>query len=62
MKTSEHITLEQIAELPRKEVINDLMDFPGDFEMDFTEEYLLSLSTDKLRHLLFAASLYAKQK
>lgn len=62
MNASVNITLTEIAELPREEVISDLMDFPGKFEMDFTEEYLRSLSTDRLKHILFAASLYVQHR
>jgi hypothetical protein len=44
-----------IANLNKSEVKRRLMQFRGRIKLDFTESYLDSLSTDKLRHILLAA-------
>ena len=44
-----------IAGLNKSEVKRRLLQFRGRIKLDFTESYLDSLSTDKLRHILLAA-------
>jgi len=44
-----------IASLSKSEVKRRLLHFKGGVKLDFTESYLDSLSTDKLRHILLAA-------
>ncbi len=59
MSKTMEIPIHQIAELPREQVIETLLHFPGTFQFDFTQEYLQSLSTDQLRHMLVAAYIHA---
>ena len=47
----------QLAALSRDEIKPRLLDFPSRTRLDFTEEFLEKLSTDQLRHILFAAIL-----
>lgn len=51
-----------IASLGKNEVMQRLLHFDGPLKMDFTEEYLDTLDVDKLRHILMAAVMVAKQK
>ncbi|HBG25698.1 MAG: hypothetical protein A2Y10_20535 [Planctomycetes bacterium GWF2_41_51] len=44
-----------IATLGRPEVEQRIKNFKGSFKFDFTDEYLASLTIDRLRHILFAA-------
>ena len=44
-----------ITSLSKSEVKRHIMNFRGRFKLDFTETYLNSLSTDRLRHILLAA-------
>jgi len=44
-----------IMSLKKGEIIKRLRCFNGRFKLDFTEEYLDSLSPEKLRHILLAA-------
>jgi len=44
-----------IASLGRDELKKRIRNFKGRFKMDFTEDYLDSLSVDRLRHILLAA-------
>ncbi|MFA5292834.1 MAG: hypothetical protein WC496_07355 [Phycisphaerae bacterium] len=44
-----------ISSLGRSEVEKRLKNFRGNFRFDFTDEYLGSLTIDRLRHILFAA-------
>jgi len=44
-----------ISSLGRSEVEKRLKNFKGSFRLDFTDEYLGSLTIDRLRHMLFAA-------
>ena len=46
-----------IAGMNRKDVQQAIMRFDGRFKVDFTEEYLESLSLERLRHILLAAKL-----
>jgi hypothetical protein len=59
------IPIHQIAELSRDELIDHLLNFHGTFKFDFTQDFLTSVNTDQLRHMLMAAFLHAhdpKQK
>jgi len=44
-----------IASLGRSEVEDRIKNFKGSFKFDFTDEYLASLTVDRLRHILLAA-------
>ena len=52
----------QIASMSKPEVIRRLTHFNGHPKLDFTSEYLESLSTDRLRHILLAAVTVTKCK
>ena len=41
--------------MSKREVIRRLTHFDGPIKLDFTSDYLESLSTDRLRHILLAA-------
>lgn len=45
----------EIATLDKPSVITKIKTFHGRFKLDFTEDYLRSLSIDRLRHILLAA-------
>ena len=45
----------RLACLGRDELTPRLLNFPSRTRLDFTADYLSSLSTEELRHLLFAA-------
>ncbi len=47
--------LQQVVSLDRSGMIERLQHFPGDLRLDFSEEYLRSCDSDRLRHLLLAA-------
>lgn len=47
----------KLASLRRNELKHEIMHFEGRFPMDFTEKYLDTLPTDKLRHILLAAKM-----
>ena len=53
-------TATSIASLGRNELKRRLRSFRGRFRLDFTEDYLNNLSVDRLRHILFAASIVVK--
>jgi len=44
-----------ISSLGKDELKRRIRNFKGRFKLDFSEKYLNSLSTDKLRHILMAA-------
>jgi hypothetical protein len=50
-----------IAALDRNELKRRIKNFRGRFKLDFTEDYLNKLSVDRLRHILLAALINAKQ-
>ena len=50
----------KLAGLGKSQLKRKLLSLKGRFPLDFTEEYLDSLSTDKLRHILLAAQLNAR--
>jgi hypothetical protein len=49
-----------IAVLDRGELKKRIRNFKGRFKLDFNEDYLNSLSVDRLRHILLAALINAK--
>ena len=51
-----------VASLSKSEAKRQLLQFKGRFQFDFTETYLDSLSTDKIRHVLFAAMVTKARK
>ena len=48
--------ISSIADMPKTELISQLCNFNGDFALDFTEDYLNTLTVDRLRHILWAAA------
>ncbi|GEM_PF-1950095 len=44
-----------IASLDRSQVEHKIKTFKGTFKFDFTDEYLSSLTVDRLKHILLAA-------
>ena len=53
-------TATSIASLGRDELKRRIRNFRGRFRLDFTDDYLNSLSVDRLRHILLAALINAK--
>ncbi len=49
-----------IASLGKNELKRKIKNFKGRFKLDFSETYLNSLTVDRLRHILLAASINAK--
>ena len=49
-----------IAALGKEELKRRIKTFKGRFRLDFTDDYLNSLSVDRLRHILLAALISAK--
>jgi len=48
-------TASSLNSLNKSQLKRRLTNFKGSFKLDFTEEYLESLSVDELRHVLLAA-------
>lgn len=46
---------DHVCSMSRTELADDLLDFPGDLTLDFTEEYLDNCSTEQMQHMLAAA-------
>ncbi len=46
-----------VAEMSREEVQREIIHFNGRFKLDFTPEYLMAQTLERLRHILFAAKL-----
>ncbi|MHC4338070.1 MAG: hypothetical protein ACYSTG_09045 [Planctomycetota bacterium] len=55
-------TATSIASLGRGELTRRIRHFKGRFKLDFTEDYLNSLSIDRLKHILFAALINARPR
>jgi len=53
-RTFERLAI-SILSLGRSELEKRLKNFKGSFRFDFTDEYLDSLTIERLRHILFAA-------
>jgi len=49
-----------LTALDRGELTRRIRNFKGRFKLDFDEDYLNSLSLDRLRHILLAALINAK--
>ena len=54
-------TVTSIAALGRSELKRQIRGFRGRFKLDFTEDYLDTLSVDRLRHILLAALVNARR-
>lgn len=53
-------TATSIAALGREELKRRIKNFKGRFKFDFTEDYLNSISVERLRHILLSALINAK--
>lgn len=53
-------TITSITSLGRDELKRRIKNFKGRFKLDFTEDYLNSISVDRLRHVLLAALINIK--
>jgi hypothetical protein len=51
-----------ISALDRDNIERKIKNFKGRFKLDFTEEYMQSLTVDRLRHILFAAITTKRKK
>jgi len=51
--------IEQVMGMSRVEAIDHLLRFQGTFKLDFTREYLQTLSDEQVHHILLAACLHA---
>ena len=51
-----------ITSLNKEELKDRLLHFEGPIRMDFTEDFLEQQNVEKLRHILLAAVVTAKQK
>lgn len=51
-----------VAALGRDELKKRIKDFRGRFKLDFSDAYLDSLSSDRLRHILLAALINARAR
>ncbi len=51
-----------VSTMNRESVTDELLSFQGRFKLDFTRDYLDSLSLEQLRHILLAAALQAKNR
>jgi len=49
----------QIAVMPRPHLIAMLRGLDCDFKLDFTDEFMASVSLERLRHITMAALLHA---
>jgi hypothetical protein len=46
---------DHVCALDRDELAYDLLNFPGDLTLDFTEDYLAACTTEQMQHMLAAA-------
>lgn len=53
-------TVTSVATLGRNELKRHIKNFRGRFKLDFTDDYLDTISLDRLRHILLAALVNAK--
>jgi hypothetical protein len=53
-------TATSVAVLSRCELTTRIKNFRGRFKLDFTEDYLNTLTVDRLRHILLAALINAR--
>ncbi len=52
----------ELAQMDRKSLIEILQDMKCTFELDFTDEFLNSVSIERLRHIALGASLHINQE
>ncbi len=52
---------ERLATMGREQLIRTLRKMPCPFTVDFTEEFLDTVSTERLRHIALAAALHARR-
>lgn len=52
--------IKKIANMTRPQLVTLLRGLQCDFHLDFSDEYLASLSLDRLRHITVAASLRSR--
>ena len=52
----------QLAQMDREGLVDTLRSMQCKFEMDFSDEFLDSVSIERLRHITLAASLHAVQE
>lgn len=52
--------LQGVAEMDRPHVVHALHAVPCPFPIDFTDDYLATMSIERLRHLLVAVCLHVK--
>jgi len=50
-----------IARMGKQELMQRIQGFHGRFRLDFSDDYLRTASVDRLRHILFAATLNCRQ-
>ena len=62
MGRSAELTVENIGKMDRDHLIETLRYLRCGFDLDFTDEYLGSISLERLRHILLAASLHARRQ
>lgn len=55
-------TAVSVATLGRGELKRKIKSFRGRFKLDFTEDYLNTVSLDRLRHILLAALITGKAR
>jgi hypothetical protein len=53
-------TAVSIASLNKEQLKSHIKNFRGRFKLDFTEDYMNKLTTDRLRHILLAAMINSK--
>lgn len=53
--------ISKIAEMHRDEVTGLLRGLRCDFKLDFSDEFLASVSLERLRHIALAACLHARE-
>lgn len=51
----------EVSRLDKSGLIKKIKNFKGRFKLDFTDDYLSSVSIDKLRHIYFAALVNVKE-
>ena len=54
----------KVEQMSSDDVISEILTFRGPIKLDFTEDFLTTLSLEKLQHILMTAKLYqlGKQK
>ena len=52
----------QVACMSKSEIVKRLLHFDGPIKLDFTRDFLETLSLDKLRHIMLAAIITADKK